>query len=324
MSDHTDSSTALRPPIQGGGWLGPDHVAPAEPRWGHADGIQIGLSPIPGPRGLVRVFTPYLGQPTDRLLNFLAFEPIPRGASERGYSELEASTLDSGRRGKRFWSSNSIDDEAPRMPDRPVPGRVETVDGIPRLSVVVHSEQFDNGARVAARFEFRADRPHEFAVETYNLPDSVELDAFIVTATMGNFARLRRLRLRDEIVTPDGLWPGFDGVHFAEHRTFGLDRLQRTASGGVTVAAEPDEPDPSSADYEASVAAHWHYTGDAAVQTWESDDPHPALVACVNARRVYWASEAPIPGGAAFENVELIEPFRQGARYIFRVEPRSR
>ena len=32
-------------------------------------------------------------------------------------------------------------------------------------------------------------------------------------------------------------------------------------------------------------------------------------------------SEAAIPGGIAFENVEFVEPFRQGASFTFRVEP---
>lgn len=320
MTDNEAEATAPRRSVRHGDWIVPDPVPPAEPRWGHADGIQIGLSPLPGPRGLVRIFTPYLDQPTNRLLNFLAFEPIPRGSSERGYSELEHSAID-GVRGKRFWSSNGVEDAGVRMPDHPASGIITTTDGIERLSVVVHGERFQNGARVAARVEFRADRPHEFAIETYRLPDSVELDAFIVTATMGNFARLRRLRLHDETVTPEGLWPGFDDIHFAEHRTFGLDRLRRTRTGGVVVTAEPDERDPASADYDPSVAGHWRYVGAPAAQSWAAEDPDPALVACVNGRRVYWASEAPIPGGTAFENVELIEPFRQGRRYVFRVDP---
>jgi hypothetical protein len=308
------------------GWIrppGPGAVDADEPRWGHRGGIQIGLSPIPGPRGLIRIFTPYLDQGPDRLLNFLALEPIPQGATERGYSELEPSDLDR-QPGKRFWSSTSLADSQPRNPDRPVPGDLRTVDGVERLSLWVHSERFANDARVAVRIEFRSDRPHEFAIETYRLEDSAELSALVVTATMGNFARLRKLQLRDSAVTPSELWPDFDGSHFAEHRRFGVEQLVRTATGGVTVSAEPDETDPAAAEYDDAVNEHWHYVGVPAVQTWEAEDPDPKLVACVNARRVYWASQAPIPGGDAYENVELIEPFRQGRQFIYRVEPLRR
>lgn len=319
MNPSQSSESEPRPPVVDGGWVRPSSVWPAEPRWGLAEGIQVGLSPIPGPRGLVRIFTPYLGQPQSRLLNFLAFEPIPSGATERGYSELEHSSWDL-EPGKRFWSAETID-AGPAPSEHPVRGTIDEVDGVERLSLYVHSEPFDNGARVAVRIEFRADRPHEFSIETYRLPGSVPLDAFVVTATMGNFARLRRLQLLDEIVTPSTIWPHFDGEHFAARRRFALDRLRRTPTGGVTVAVSSDEPDPVSAVYHSSVADHWRYVGSPAVQSWEAEDPDPAIAASVNARRVYWASESPIPGGDAFENVELIEPFRQGRRFVFRVEP---
>jgi hypothetical protein len=77
------------PPDTDGVWLRAADAAPAEPRWGFADGLQVGLHPLRGPRGLLRIYAPYLGHPRDRLLNFIAIEPIPQGATERGYSELE-------------------------------------------------------------------------------------------------------------------------------------------------------------------------------------------------------------------------------------------
>jgi len=36
----------------------------------------------------------------------------------------------------------------------------------------------------------------------------------------------------------------------------------------------------------------------------------PDLVCAVNGRFAYWTSDRPIPGGIAFENVELREPFK--------------
>ena len=44
--------TEAAPATADGIWLRPAGVADAEPRWGHAHGMQIGIHPIPGPRGL--------------------------------------------------------------------------------------------------------------------------------------------------------------------------------------------------------------------------------------------------------------------------------
>jgi hypothetical protein len=51
------------------------------------------------------------------------------------------------------------------------------------------------------------------------------------------------------------------------------------------------------------------------------DDPHPELEVLVNGRWAYWASASPIPGGVAYENFEISQPFRQGDAYRFSVEP---
>ena len=51
------------PPIEDGPFLRPAAVDDAEPIWGIKGGIAVGLWPNPGPRGLIRVYTPYLGQP---------------------------------------------------------------------------------------------------------------------------------------------------------------------------------------------------------------------------------------------------------------------
>jgi len=316
-----DRPTTPAPPIAEGGWLRPSASAPTEARWGHPDGLQIGLHPLPGPRGLLRVYAPYLDHPRERLLNFIAIEPIPAGRRERGYSELEHSDLDDAP-GKRFWSADGMSDAAePADPLAPSRGLIGAVDGVETLTVHVVSERFANGAAVAVRLRFRQDRPHEVGIATLALPGSVPLNACVITATMGNYARLRRLHLADGDVTPAGLWPGFSGTGFAEHAAFGLDRLPRNAAGEVEVSATTDEADPSSAAYGDDVADHWKYSGLRAVQTWIAADPDPGLRALVNARAAYWASSAAIPNGPAFENVELVEPFRQGREFRFRVEP---
>ncbi len=45
------------------------------------------------------------------------------------------------------------------------------------------------------------------------------------------------------------------------------------------------------------------------------------MEAVVNSRYTYWAIFKKIPGGVAFENFELVEPFRQGAVYYFAIDP---
>lgn len=311
----------MTPAAIDGLWLRPDPVFPAEPRWGHADGLQIGLYPIPGPRGLLRIFTPYLDHPRERLVNFIAVEPVPQGADQRGYSELEPSTLDPGQNGKRFWSSDeSVNAVIPADPLSPSRGQVRTIDSVEYLTVWIGVERFDNGADVRIRVRFRADRPHEVEVAGFVNDGSAPLRNLILTATMGNWARLRVLELADSPRHPSDLWPGFSGTGFSTHARFGLADLRSEGETAV-VSAVGDEQDPWSASYAPDTAEHWRFRGRRARQTWRVDAPHPDLEAQVNARWSYWASASPIPGGPAFENFEIVEPFRQGAAFRFSVDP---
>jgi hypothetical protein len=52
---------ALTPPEVGAKWVRPVQGKEAQAVWGHADGIREGLAPLPDPRGLLRIYTPYLG-----------------------------------------------------------------------------------------------------------------------------------------------------------------------------------------------------------------------------------------------------------------------
>lgn len=313
--------TSTAPSEADGIWLRPARATNAEPRWGHAGGIQIGIHPIPGPRGLLRIFAPYLGHPRERLVNFIAVEPIPEGSSQRGYSELEPSSLDTGERGKRFWSGDSSDEvTTERDPASPARGVVESADGIERLTVWVGIEHFDNGADVRLRLRFRADRPHEVELAGFANEGSVPIRNLIISATMGNWARLRHLELAERTVSPADLWPDFSGTGFAEHARFGLTELRREGRM-AEVSAVGNEADPWSVTYTDDTAEHWRFLGSLARQSWRVDDPHPELEVLVNARWSYWSSASEIPGGPAYENFEIVEPFRQGAAFRFAVDP---
>ena len=303
-----------------GEWVRPTDVD-ARPLWGHADGIRVGLHPLRGPRGLLRVYTPYLAQGDERVINFIAVEPIVAGQRERGLSELEFSKLDQ-MAGKRFWSVDDPSNLNPQSDAKVSRGKLIDLNGVETLRIWIAVEKFDNGAHVYLRLDFRADRPHEFSLATFEAVDSKPLDRCIVTATMGNYARLRELHLADGTVArAQQLWPDYKGDGFAPHQKFALSKLQRTADGDVIVSATPDEAKPTEATYAAGTRSHWQYAGRSARQYWRCEKPDPELEAWVNGRFVYWASQSPIPGGIAFENFELVAPFRQGREFFFGVEP---
>ena len=73
------------------------------------------------------------------------------------------------------------------------------------------------------------------------------------------------------------------------------------------------------AEYDPRVNPGWHYRGKRVVQFWKAED-RPGTVVRVNARRTYWMSDAPIPGGIAFENFEMEAPFRAGQEFTFGAE----
>jgi hypothetical protein len=52
----TPNLSDLAPAIVEGRWLRPAAKAHATPRWGHAEGLQVGIAPLPGPRGLLRIY----------------------------------------------------------------------------------------------------------------------------------------------------------------------------------------------------------------------------------------------------------------------------
>jgi hypothetical protein len=143
----------------------------------------------------------------------------------------------------------------------------------------------------------------------------------ILTATMGNYARLRRLYLKDRVEESRRVYGPFRPVFlgFAAHRQWGSSEML-VRNGQAVVAATPDEPDPASAHYARDVAPGWHYLGVRATQYWHAP-ARPDLVVRVNGRQTYWASGAAIPGGVAYENFELEAPFETGQEFCFGITP---
>jgi hypothetical protein len=252
-------------------------------------------------------------------MNFIAVEPIV--GKTRGLSELEHSKLD-GVAGKAMWSVDSRGVEVvPREPWRPARGLIRAENGHHVLSFFIEVEPFEHGARPVIEIRLRADRPLEVALRVFAARGGTPMRSCILSATMGNYARLRRLYLRDRVVESRALYEPFNPVFagFAAHHQWGLHQLL-VRGGQALVAATPDEADPAHATYDADVAAHWHYEGAVATQFWRTA-ARPDVVARVNARRTYWASNAAIPGGVSFENLELEAPFEPGQEFCFGITP---
>ena len=309
-------------------------VRPTKPNdplvWGRRDGIVFGLPSqggIKGPRGLIRigVFAPGLDGP--QLLNYIAVEPIVQGAGDRydrmGFSELEMSEMDPGQRGKRLWvaPASSADKSLPS-------GTMQTLHvgdaTIERLSVRIDVERFTaNGAHVYLIASIDSDHPGELRLSTFAEDDSPPIEELTVTATMGNFERLRLLWLKDHVEDSRKLFGTYTGEDFAEGETYPLDEMLRSGQGDAIVFCTSSEKNPK--DSPGNDTAHWVYPLPKFTQYWRvpGHDVQPDLRTRVNARRVYWASTAPVLGGIAFENFEVRERYIPGQSFIFGITPKE-
>lgn len=304
-------------------------VRPAKPGdpliWGRRDGIVFGLySPggIKGPRGLIRIGlypTPQSAAP--ELLNFIAVEPVIQGAGARfdrmAFSELEMSQLDSGQRGKRMW----VDNETSAENGTPS-GKVETLHAgkatVERLTVRIDVERFTaNGAHVYVVASIDSDHPYELRLRTYAESDSPPIDELTLTATMGNYERLRLLWLNDRVIDSRQLFASYTGDAFVENVDYPLGQMLRSGEGDAIVFCTSNEADPGKSP--GNDTAHWVYTLPKLTQYWRvpGRDVEPNLRVRVNARRVYWASKAPVLGGIAFENFEVRQRYIPGQTSIF-------
>jgi hypothetical protein len=300
-------------------WVQPNQGKPAKPVWGHANGLQVGLAPMPGPRGLLRIYAPYLVD-EGQMINFISIETIPLGMSQRGFSELEMSSLDN-QRGKKLWSANSYLDAVPGKEEYPESGVISEEDGVQVLTVFIFVEPFENGAKVYLRLRFYANHPYEVEITTFARNDSKKLGNCIVTATMGNFARLRTLYFAKYTRSAADLWPDYSDNEFAPHAGFSVKDMIHDKNGYAYFIAAPNENNPQNVEYSPDTYIGWKYKGEVATQYWYSPKPDSLLLGLVNGRFVYWASQSPIPGGIAIENFELNEPFKNGAKFVFGVTP---
>jgi hypothetical protein len=269
------------------------------------------------PRGLIRLFSPVLDGGRYDLVNFIAIEPVVGG--KRGLSELEHSRLD-GVPGKRIWVSAGV---PPQMPGEA--GRLTKLkSGVEELEVVLRVERFDNGAHVYLVATQFSNDPDEIRFTVHREPDSAPIQFCVLTATMGNKARTRLLWLKGEVASSHQLYPIYHDLGFAAERIFPLARLFHTIEGSVLVAVTNDEQNPA-AVFPFPGTHLWYYGGAKVTQYWRKPKGtfRGDLTAAVNGRYVYWRSKQPVPGGIAFENFEMREPFSEGQSVVFGITRRT-
>ena len=308
-------------------------------QWGIENGIVIGLWPTAmekpgskltgGPRGLFRIG--YHFQGTIYQLNFIAVEPVVDGQLE--FSEISPSKVD-GQWGKLMWAGATPQDNR-YMPYARTRGEISQPDPanpqVEALSFYVFMEEFLNGAHPYFKISIRSDRPQELEFQIFHHQGSAPMQRCVLTATMGNYARLRQLHLQGEVVDSRELYEGFDGIDFIEKPAYPLEQLARTSNGDVMALMTSNET--------FSELAHWPQSPQyLARQSWRyrpfyqltqywrkpAEELDPSLQLRVNGRAHYWAVASDnkadyvaIPGGPSFENFEMRQNYVPGQRYYF-------
>ena len=305
-------------------WVVPESATSAKPYWAVKGGLGVSIAPFCPVRGLIGIHAPYLDLKEDRVINFIAIEPIVEEA--RGYSELEHSPLDN-KSGLRLWTSNDflpLCDSS--LSQSPATGKRTQINGVDALTFYIYTERFQNGSIPIVQIILTKKRPREVGFRIYRGHNSEPFRSCILTATMGNYARLRRLWLKDETVFAWRLWPdfGLDNHGFAAHRQWPLQQLFQD-NDGILVAADSNESDLQDVQYSPGVPSWWRYPGIPSTQYWRKTKPiNSNLVVRVNARTHYYGQSCGrIPGGIAFENFEVEEPFCEGQEFWFGVTRKS-
>jgi hypothetical protein len=328
----------------GPSWIRPENIkSPAV--WGIHNGIVISLWPAAlennklgadgGPRGLLRIGYEYMG--IIYHINYLAVEPVVNGKIE--FSEISPSQVD-GKWGKLIWAGDSAR-QGYFYPSALTKGIIShPVDGSPgteELSLYIFIEKFLNGAHPYLKLSIRSDRPEELGIEIFSREDGTRMERCAVTATMGNYSRLRRLYLKDNVVDSRQLFSGYNGIGFIEKESYGASQLLRTAKGDIIAVAETNETFAELASWpqEPAYLARWSWRYRPfykLVQYWRKEQSRfdPSLSIRVNGRAKYWsggsadsASYIDIPGGPAFENFELREKYYPGQKMYFGISRKT-
>lgn len=319
---------------EAGEWILPaDEESPAV--WGIENGIVFSLWPAQvepnsgGPRGLLRIGHNFDG--ATHLINFIAIEPVVDGEME--FSEISPSRVDD-EVGKLLWAGDS-EKQSRYRPQANTQGNITHPDPdrpeVEQLSLYIFMEKFNNGAHPYLKITMRNDRPEEMGLQVFHQEGSAEMERCALTATMGNYSRVRLLYLKDEVVNSRELYEGYDDIHFVEKDGYPAEELLKDENGDFIAIAETNE----SFEELSSWPQHSKYYGKywwryrpfyKVTQYWRkpADDYDSSLHVRVNGRAKYFSGSqidpeeyVDIPGGVSFENFEMREDYYHGQKFYF-------
>lgn len=340
-SAHGQSETG--PPVASAE-IDPDWILPADEtspaRWGIRDGLVFSLWPTRvgsdlegttgGPRGLIRIG--YNFKDATYLINFIAVEPIVDGDIE--FSEISPSRVDE-KVGKLMWAGDDDEEPGRYSPTAITRGTITHPDPedpeVQELSLYVFMEKFLSGAHPYLRITLRNDRREEIGLQVFHQDGSVAMERCTLTATMGNYSRVRLLYLKDRVVDARELYEGYEDVHFVEKEGYPADELLRDSNGDIIAMVEPSESFSELASWPQESKYYdkrwWRYRPFFKVtQYWrkEGERYDPSLQVRVNGRGKYYSGSAidpaayvDIPGGLSFENFEMREAYYPGQKFYF-------
>ncbi len=318
-------------------WIRPQSSTDV-PLWGIQNGITVSLWPAAaeptnsdgGPRGLLRVGYNYMG--TNFLINFIAIEPVVDDDME--FSEISPSATD-GKWGKFMWAADSINNNH-YTGNANTRGAITHPDAlhpwVEELSFYLFIEQFKNGAHPYIKVSIRSNAPGELCLQIFNEDNSTNMQRCALTATMGNYSRLRFLYLKNNVVIDSRkLFADYNDIDFIEKQPYSYNEMLRTKHGDYIAVAESDEDFAQLADWPQQpvylLKNSWRYRPFYKLtQYWRkpSQDADSSLTVRVNGRAKYWsggsnsaADYINIPGGAAFENFELRDNYHAGEKFVF-------
>lgn len=325
-------------------WIRPDSKYD-DAIWGIKDGIVVGLWPARieegkrdrsgGPRGLLRIGYEFKGKVYH--LNYIAVEPVVNNQIE--FSEISPSHAD-GQWGKLMWAGTDPDTNefypgaiTRGVLERPFANKPE----VEELSFYVFMEKFLNGAHPYLRVSIRSDKPDEIGIEIFNHEDSKDMDRCVLTATMGNYSRLRNLYLKNDTINSEVLYKGFDDINFIEKKEYPIEDIAKTDDGDFIAIMSPDESFSELASWPQEEKYYekqnWRYRPFFKVnQYWRKDKSNydPSLSIRVNGRAYYWSGGSDkkedyikIPGGPSFENFEMREDYYPGQKFYFGISTDS-
>jgi hypothetical protein len=158
-------------------------------------------------------------------------------------------------------------------------------------------EKFLNRAHPHLKVTIRADKSNEIGLQIFNQEDKAPMQQCPLTATMGNYSRIRLLHLKNKIVDSRKLYEGFDGIHFVEKKPYPVNKLIKTKKGYYITLATMSESFSELASWaqDSSYLPNqwWRYRPPFKVtQYWKtkaSDRSDSSLRVRVNGRAKYWS-----------------------------------